>query len=50
MGYLPRDSARVGRKLVLEYFDEGGDGQYPMTVRVVGKGSLYDPENRRVRS
>ncbi len=50
MGYLPRDSARVGRKLVLEYFDEGGDGQYPMTVRVVGKGSLYDSENRRVRS
>ena len=49
MGYLPRDEARVGRQLLLEYFDEGGDGHYPMTVRVVGAGSLYDPENQRVR-
>jgi glycine cleavage system aminomethyltransferase T/glycine/D-amino acid oxidase-like deaminating enzyme len=49
MGYLPRAEARVGRQLVLEYFDEHGDGHYPMTVRVVGQGSLYDPENQRVR-
>jgi hypothetical protein len=49
MGYLPRAEARVGRQLVLEYFDEHGDGHYPMTVRVVGPGSLYDPENQRVR-
>ena len=49
MAYLPSDRAEVGAKLVLEYFDEGGDGHYPMTIRVVGKGSLYDPENRRVR-
>jgi glycine cleavage system aminomethyltransferase T/glycine/D-amino acid oxidase-like deaminating enzyme len=49
MGYLPRAVARVGRKLVLEYFDEGGDGHYPMTVGVVGAGSLYDPEHQRVR-
>ena len=49
MGYLPRDRAVVGEKLVLEYFDEGGDGHYPMTIQVVGKGSLYDPDNRRVR-
>ncbi|MCZ6659266.1 MAG: FAD-dependent oxidoreductase [Gammaproteobacteria bacterium] len=49
MGYLPRDYAQVGNKLVLEYFDEDGDGHYPMTVQVVGRGSLYDPENHRVR-
>ena len=49
MGYLPHDVARVGRKLVLEYFDESGDGHYPMTIRVVGAGSLYDPEHQRVR-
>ncbi len=50
MGYLPREYAELGRGLILEYFDEGGDGQYPMTVRVVGKGSLYDPENQRMRA
>ncbi len=50
MGYLPRHRAQLGSKLVLEYFDEAGDGHYPMTIRVVGRGSLYDPENRRVRS
>ncbi len=49
MGYLPRARARLGEKLVLEYFDEGGDGHYPMTVRVVGAGSLYDPQHLRVR-
>ena len=49
MGYLPRERARVGEALVLEYFDEDGDGHYPMTVRVAGNGSLYDPDNRRVR-
>jgi len=49
MGYLPREWARVGQALTLEYFDENGDGHYPMTVRVVGAGSLYDPENRRVQ-
>ena len=49
MGYLPGDRARLGEKLLIEYFDEGGDGQYPVTVAVVGRGSLYDPENRRVR-
>ena len=49
MGYLPRERAQAGNALVLEYFDEGGDGHYPMTVRVVGAGSLYDPDNLRVR-
>lgn len=48
MGYLPPAQARVGTQLWLEYFDEGGDGQYPMTVEIAGRGSLYDPENRRV--
>jgi glycine cleavage system aminomethyltransferase T len=49
MGYLPSKRARVGEKLVLEYFDEGGNGLYPMTVRIVGRGSLFDPDNLRVR-
>ncbi len=49
MGYLPLERARVGEKLTLEYFDEGGNGHYPMTVRIVGRGSLFDPDNRRVR-
>lgn len=48
MAYLPTSHAIPGTKLVLEYFDEGGDGHYPMTVRIVGRGSLYDPENKRV--
>jgi glycine cleavage system aminomethyltransferase T/glycine/D-amino acid oxidase-like deaminating enzyme len=50
MGYLPFERARVGEKLILEYFDEGGDGHFPMTVRVVGRGSLFDPENLRARA
>ena len=50
MGYLPRDRARLGNPLVLEYFDEDGDGHYPMRVDVVGNGSLYDPKNLRVRA
>ncbi|KPK35668.1 MAG: dehydrogenase [Betaproteobacteria bacterium SG8_40] len=49
MGYLPFERARVGEKLTLEYFDEGGDGHYPMTVRIAGRGSLFDPDNQRVR-
>ena len=48
MSYLPRERATVGEKLVLEYFDEGGDGHYPLTVRIVGRGSLYDPGQKRV--
>ena len=50
MGYLPRDIARKGKALSLEYFNENGDGVYPMTVQIVGKGSLYDPTNSRVRT
>ncbi len=50
MGYLPKNIAKVGKSLSLEYFDENGDGIYPMTVQIVGKGSLYDSKNQRVRA
>ena len=50
MGYLPKEIAVQGKSLLIEYFDEGGDGLYPMTVQIVGKGSLYDPTNARVRA
>ena len=50
MGYLPKEIAVQGKSLLIEYFDEGGDGLYPMTVQIVGKGSLYDPTNERVRT
>ena len=50
MGYLPKEIAVQGKSLLIEYFDEGGDGLYPMTVQIVGKGSLYDPTNDRVRA
>ena len=45
MAYLPVERARAGEKLILEYFNEGGDGHYPMTVRIVGRGSLYKPRS-----
>ena len=50
MGYLPKNIAVPGKSLSLEYFNENGDGIYPMTVQIVGKGSLYDPNNEKVRS
>ena len=50
MGYLPKEIAVQGKSLLIEYFNEGGDGLYPMTVQIVGKGSLYDPNNERVRA
>ena len=50
MGYLPKNIAVSGKSLELHYFNENGDGIYPMTVQIVGKGSLYDPKNERVRS
>ena len=39
-----------GKSLLIEYFNEDGDGLYPMTVQIVGKGSLYDPNNEKVRA
>ena len=50
MGYLPKELAIQGKQLLIEYFNEDGDGVYPITVQIVGKGSLYDPKNERVRS
>ena len=50
MGYLPKNIAIPGKSLLLEYFNENGDGIYPMTVQIVGKGSLYDPTNGKVRA
>jgi glycine cleavage system aminomethyltransferase T len=50
MGYLPKEIALKGKSLLIEYFNEDGDGLYPMTVQIVGKGSLYDPTNERVRA
>ena len=50
MGYLPKEIAVKGKSLLIEYFNEDGDGLYPMTVQIVGKGSLYDPTNERVRA
>ena len=50
MGYLPKEIAIQGKSLLIEYFNEDGDGLYPMTVQIVGKGSLYDPSNERVRA
>jgi hypothetical protein len=49
MGYLPMELAKEGQKLAIEYFNEDGDGLYPITVKIVGKGSLYDPANKKVR-
>ena len=50
MGYLPKEIAIQGKSFLIEYFNEDGDGLYPMTVQIVGKGSLYDPGNERVRA
>jgi glycine cleavage system aminomethyltransferase T len=50
MGYLPKNIAIPGKSLLLSYFNENGDGIYPMTVQIVGKGSIFDPNNERVRA
>tara|TARA_B100000780_G_C20992259_1_gene396837 strand:- start:241 stop:423 length:183 start_codon:yes stop_codon:yes gene_type:complete len=50
MGYLPKNIAIPGKSFLLEYFNENRDGIYPMTVQIVGKGALYDPNNERVRA
>ncbi len=50
MGYLPKEIAVQGKSLLIEYFNEDDDGLYPITVQIVGKGSLYDPGNERVRA
>ena len=45
MGYLPRDHAVEGDKLVVEYFGE----HYPVTIEAVGYRPLYDPDNERLK-
>jgi glycine cleavage system aminomethyltransferase T/glycine/D-amino acid oxidase-like deaminating enzyme len=45
LAYLPPEYARVGERLVVEYFGE----RYPVSVAVVGSTPLFDPENIRVR-
>ena len=46
MAYLPPQYAREGTSLLVEYFGS----QYPVTVAVAGNGSLFDPDNERIRS
>ncbi|HKZ70363.1 MAG TPA: glycine cleavage T C-terminal barrel domain-containing protein, partial [Anaerolineales bacterium] len=46
MSYLPPEQAKVGAKLVVEYFAE----HYPVTVAVVGNKPLFDPENGRMKA
>ena len=36
MGYLPAELAKEGQKLA-EYFNEDGDGIYPITVKIVSE-------------
>jgi glycine cleavage system aminomethyltransferase T len=46
MAYLPPQHAKVGEKLLVEYFGE----RYPVTVAVAGATPLFDPENARIRA
>jgi glycine cleavage system aminomethyltransferase T len=46
MAYLPPQYAKAGTSLLVEYFDS----QHPITVAVAGNGSLFDPDNERIRS
>jgi heterotetrameric sarcosine oxidase gamma subunit len=44
MSYLPREHAKVGEPLLVEYLGE----QYPVTVAMVGPTPLFDPANERI--
>ena len=46
LAYLPRDRARKGNGLMIEYFGE----HYPVEVAGIGYEPLYDPENLKPRS
>lgn len=46
MTYLPPEHAKVGTKLVVEYFGE----HYPVAVAVAGATPLFDPDNLRIRA
>ena len=41
LGYLPRECAKEGFELIMEYFDE----PFPLKVEAVGCKGLYDPDN-----
>jgi len=46
MAYLPPEHAQVGEQLLVQYMGE----QYPVTVASADSTSVFDPDNRRVRS
>ncbi len=46
MAYLPPETAIVGTKLAVDYFEE----RYPVTVAAADASALFDPENERIRS
>jgi glycine cleavage system aminomethyltransferase T/glycine/D-amino acid oxidase-like deaminating enzyme len=46
LSYLPPEQAKLGTKLLIEYFGE----RYPVTVAVAGSTPLFDPENARIRA
>jgi glycine cleavage system aminomethyltransferase T len=46
MAYLPPQYAKAGTSLLVEYFRD----HYPVTVEIAGNGSLFDPDNERIRS
>lgn len=45
LGYLPKEHAIEGNKLLVEYMME----QYPVTVAVAGSTPLFDPQNERMK-
>jgi glycine cleavage system aminomethyltransferase T/glycine/D-amino acid oxidase-like deaminating enzyme len=46
MSFLPPEHAKVGTRLLVEYFAE----RYPVTVAVAGSTPLFDPDNSRMKS
>jgi len=45
MSYLPPEQAKVGTKLLVEFFGE----RYPVTVMSAGSTPVFDPKNERMR-
>ena len=46
MGYLPREVAKPGTWLAVEYLGE----RYPVTVAAIGSTPLFDPDNTRLHA
>ena len=46
LAYLPYEHCEVGKKLVMEYFNE----PFPIEVEAVGYQPLYDPSNAKPKS